>query len=223
MKRKGALLGLLAICMASLICTPVSAFYYQESLSWECGLKYRITIENVDQWVTDREYPIYVTLTLLETGIVQSFERATCALYLHTNDLLESIQTLNDPWSEIGDEIEFTSYFTVARDQVNNTGWNLNNFEIFFQINMSVLLDGGLQQNCYMNPRGPLHIQVSTMSFMDSWIYIIIFIMMGIYYGGFLALRRFNKRYEWFEGKHKKPPLAEAPDDETPSTWDNYQ
>ena len=222
MKRKEVLLGLLVLCMTSLICTPVSAFYYQETLSWESGLKYSISVENVDIWSTDKEYAVYVTLTLLEIGIVQSFESVTCALYLHTEDVVVSVQTINDHWSEIGDVVRFTSYFTVTQDQVNNSGWNINDAEIFYQVNMSVLLDGSFEQNCYMNPRGPIHIQVSTMSFMDSWLYIIIFIMMGIYYGGFIGLRKFNKRYEWFEGKWKKIPIANVPDENVPSTPDEW-
>ena len=224
MKRNGALLGILVLCMTSLVCTPASAFYYQETVSWECGLTYSVLVENVDIWSTDKEFAVYVTLTLLEIGIVQGFESVTCALYLHTEDVVVSVQTINDHWSEIGDEVRFTSFFTVTQDQVNNSGWNLNDAEIFYQVNMSVLLDGNFEQICYMNPRGPIHIQVSTMSFMDSWIFIIIFIMMGIYFGGFIGLRKFNKRYEWFEGKRKKQPVVdEIPDDEVPREWEsNY-
>ena len=223
MKRKGALLGLLVLCMTPLVCTPVSAFYRQETVSWDCGLKYGIVVENIDIWSTDKEYAVYVTLTLLEVGIVQGFESVTCALYLHTNDVVVSVQTINDHWSEVGDVVRFTSYFTVTPDQVNNSGWNLNNLEIFYQVNMSVIMDGNRELNCYMDPRGPLHIQVSTMSFMDSWIFIIIFIMMGIYFGGFIGLRKFNKRYEWFDGKRKKQPVVDEIPDDVPDEWEsNY-
>lgn len=218
MKRKRVVYGLLILCMIPLVCTPVSAFYYQETVSWECGLKYRVLVENIDIWSTDKQYAVYVTLTLLEIGIIQSFESVTCALYLHTNDVVTSVQTINNHWSEIGDVVRFTSFFTVTPDQVNNSGWNINDAEIFYQVNMSVLLDGNFEQNCYMNPRGPIHIQISTMSFMDSWLFIIIFIMTGIYYGGFIGLRNFNKRYEWFEGKRKKQPVVNRPDDEQPFT-----
>jgi hypothetical protein len=62
---------------------------------------------------------------------------------------------------------------------------------------------------------------------MDTWLFTIMFIMMGVYYGGFWGLKRFNKRYEWFDGKRKKQPvrdIADIPDDEVPSEeWEsNY-
>lgn len=223
MKRKGVVYGLLVLCMSSLVCTPVSAYFYQETLSWDCGLKYRILIENVDIWSTDKEYAVYVTLTLLEIGIVQGFQSVTCALFLHTNDVLTTVQTINNHWSEIGDQVQFTSYFTVTPDQVNNTGWNINDAEIFFQINMSVLMDGGRELNCYMDPRGPIHIQVSTMSFMDTWLFTIIIIMIGIYYGGFYGLKRFNSRYDWFEGKRKKQSIIDITDDKITSTSEEWE
>ena len=222
MKRKGVFLGLLVLCMTSLVCTPVSAFRVQENLSWDCGLKYQILVENVDAWSTGQEYEIFVTLTLLEIGIVLGFESVTCAIYLLTEDVQVSIQTINNHWSEIGDVVRFTSRFTLTPEQVNNSVWDIYQALIFYQVNMSVLLDGNREQNCYMDPRGPMHVGVSTLSFWTLWPYPPIFLMMGIYFGGFFGLRKFNKRYEWFEDKRKKRPVVEIEEEPQPSSSEGY-
>ena len=94
---------------------------------------------------------------------------------------------------------------------------------MYYQVNQTVLLDGGREHTSYTNIRGPLHIGVSTLSFWTLWPYPPIFLMMGIYFGGFIGLRKFNKRYEWFEGKRKKQPVVDVPDDETSSTSDNWE
>ncbi len=221
MKRKAVILGLLVLCMTAPVITPVSAFRYQETLSWDCGLKYQILLENVDAWSTGQEYAVHVTITLLEIGIVLDFESVTFAIYLVTEDVQVYVQTINNHWSEIGDKVRFTALITVTPEQVNNSVWDIYQALIYFQVNQSVILDGDSEMNCYMAPRGPLHVGISTLSFWTLWSYPPILIMMGIYFGGFFGLRKFNRRYEWFEGKISN--LSFDPQEESlPSTSDNY-
>lgn len=221
MKRRAVFLGLLALCMTALVVTPVSAFRYQETLSWDCGLKYQIVCENVDAWSTGQEYPVYVTITLLEKGIINDFESVTFAIYLVTEDVQVYVQTMDDHWSEIGDKVRFTALITVTPEQVNNSVWDIYQARIYFQVNQSVILDGGRDINCYMDPRGPLHVGISTLSFWTLWPYPPIILMMGIYFGGFVGLRKFNRRYEWFEGKIRKLPV-DLQEESLPPSSDIY-
>ena len=221
MKRKWVFLGLVVLCITTLVCTPVSAFRSQQTLSWDCGLKYQLIVENADAWSTGQEYAVHITLTLLEIGIVLDFESVTFAVYLVTEDVQVYIQTINDHWSEIGDKVRFTALFTVTPEQVNNSVWDIYQARIYYQVNQSVILDGNRELNCYMSIRGPLPVGISTLSFWTLWPYPPILLMMGIYYGGFFGLRKFNRRYEWFEGKTRK--LQIDPQEESlPSSSDNY-
>jgi len=222
MKRKGVVLGLLVLCMTSLVCTPASAFRSQVTMSSSyTGMEYQVLVENVDAWSTGQEYAVYVTLTLLEIGIILGFQSVTLAMYLVTENEQVSIQTINNPWNEIGDTVQFTTYFTVTPEEVNNSVWDIYQAMMYYQVNQTVLLDGGREHSSYTNLMGPLQIGVSTLSFWTLWPYPPIFIMMSIYFGGFMGLRKFNKRYEWFEGKTKKW-FEEVPDEEVPSTSDEW-
>lgn len=222
MKRNWVLLGLVVLCMTTLVCTPVSAFRSQVTMRSDyTGLRYQIICENADAWSTGQEYAVYITLTLLEMGTVLDFESLTLAIYLVTEIVQWDIITLNDPWSEIGDKIRFTAHFTVTPEQVNNSVWDIYQAYIYYQINQSVILEGGLDFSTYTNLLGPLQVGVSTLSFWTYWPYPPILLMMGIYYGGFFGLRKFNRRYEWFDGKTKKLP-TDTQEESHPSSSDNY-
>lgn len=221
MKRNGVVVGLLIICLTFLVCTPVSAFRSETTYASKNEMKYRLVCENVDYWSTGQQYAIYITLTLLDVGIVIGFESITCEINMTTEIEEIQVQTIDEPWNEVGDMVHFMFLFTLTSEQVNNSSWDIYEAHFYYQVNQSVILDGGQHQNCYTNPH-EISIGVSTLSFWTLWPYPPIFLMMGIYYSGFFLLRKFNKRYQGLDEVIAKETATESDGQKQAYPSDNY-
>ncbi|MHA1948898.1 MAG: hypothetical protein ACW987_03430 [Candidatus Thorarchaeota archaeon] len=147
----------------------------------------------------------------METGTVIEFESLTCAVYVVTEEVDISIVTIDNPWNDPGDEVKLTTQFTITPEQINNTGWEFYMAEFYYQINQSTIVDGGGRVNHMTSLKGPYVLNMSTEQLAVLWPYPPIFLMMFIYWGLFVGLRKFNRRYDGLKETTSVQPVEVTP------------
>ncbi|TFF96813.1 hypothetical protein EU546_00575 [Candidatus Thorarchaeota archaeon] len=199
MRGKGVIPVLVVLLALSYSFLPVTALRAGPTLTWQCGLKMDIHIENHDFWTTGVPGQIFIRLKLLETGTVEQFVNLTMRVMLHTERVHIAQSVIPSPWNEVGDEHHLTAQFNLTPEEVNHAGWDTYQAQYYYQVNQTVILEGGEELILYMDPRGPYPITISTYSFIVYWPFPVIILMMTIYWIGLFALRIFNRRYVGLE------------------------
>ncbi|TFG10300.1 hypothetical protein EU538_02380 [Candidatus Thorarchaeota archaeon] len=182
---------------------PVTALRASPTFTWQCGLRISCHVENHDFWTTGVPGQIFIRLKLLETGTVEQFVDLTVRVVLHTEKVHIAQSVIPSPWNKIGDEHHLTAEFNLTSEEVNHAEWDTYEAQYYYQINQTVMVEGGEELNLYMDPRGPYPITISTYSFIVYWPFPVIILMMTIYWVGLFALRRFNRRYVGLEEREE--------------------
>ncbi|MHA1637428.1 MAG: hypothetical protein ACTSUO_03070 [Candidatus Thorarchaeota archaeon] len=196
MSRSGALVILSIFVSLSLCIIPVSATRAETTHSWQNGLSIDVHVENFDYWVLDEPGIIFIRLTLNNPGTVIHFGKLEFTIIVVTLENETVFVETESQLSQIGDYIDISEDITISADNVTLVD-DYALLDYYFQYNLTVQLDGESElREYYTDERGPYHINVSPIAIFALWPYPIIFLMGGLYWGGFLGLRKFNARYK---------------------------
>lgn len=181
----------------------------ERTLSWQCGLKISLLVENNDFWTTDVVSEVFFILRLLEVGTVVDFQ----ALVFHTTLVTETNytgqMTLIDPWNTIGDEARVVAQFTIKKEDVNNAGWDIYEASFFYNFSIFVEFDGGDNLRLYTHVYEGTPLSISTFSFIVLWPFPPIILMAAVYWTLYVGLRRFNRRYIGLELDSSKTKIED--------------
>ena len=196
MRGKGVVLGLLVLFILCQFPMQVEAGRSERTLSWECGVKVHILVENNDFWTTDSVSELFFVLRLLEVGSVADFQELAFQATVMTKTNYTGEMIINNPWTTVGDEARVVARFVIDKEDVNSAGWDVYVAAFFFSFSILVRLAGGdeLRLVTYVYEGTPL--SISTFSFIVLWPFPPILLMAAVYWLLYIGLRRFNRRYE---------------------------
>ena len=197
MSRTGIIIGLAILLVIVQSHTPVSAAMSEGEHSWNNGLRFATHVETFDFWVVDKPGMVFIRLTLLDPGTVVEFHKILCTIVVVGVTNQTYFVEKNSMLNQTGDYIDISKEFIVPPENVELNEERLYRVNYYFRYNLTVRLEGeSTYREFYTFDLGPFPFNISDMEIIALWPYPIIILMGGLYWAGFIGLRKFNKRYK---------------------------